>query len=181
MIPEVMVIESQVFEDSRGFFFESFNHQKFEKLIGKKVGFVQDNQSHSKKNVVRGLHYQLKYPQAKLVRAVQGEIFDVAVDLRQNSPTFGKWVGEYLSATNKKQLWIPEGFAHGFIALTDSVDVMYKTTDYWHADDEYCILWNDEELGIEWPIKNLNEIILSKKDLMGTRFLDAKYFNSFIM
>jgi len=175
-IPDVILLEPQVFEDSRGFFFESFNHQIFETLIEKKVSFVQDNQSCSKKNVIRGLHYQLQFPQAKLIRVLNGEIFDVAVDLRLNSPTFGKWVGEYLSKSNKKQLWIPEGFAHGFMALSDHVDVLYKTTDYWHKKDEYCLLWNDETVKIEWPINNLADVVLSPIDLTGAIFYQAKVF-----
>lgn len=177
-IPDVLIIEPEIFEDSRGFFFESFNYKKFEALIQKKVSFVQDNQSHSKKNVVRGLHYQLRFPQAKLVRVLNGEIFDVAVDLRQDSPTFGKWVGEYLSANNKKQLWIPEGFAHGFLTISDSVDVLYKTTEYWVSNDEHCILWNDENLKIEWPLMRLDEVILSKKDFMGINFSKANIFSN---
>jgi dTDP-4-dehydrorhamnose 3,5-epimerase len=175
-IPDVKVIIPEIFSDERGFFFESFNHQKFEALIQKKVAFVQDNQSHSKKNVIRGLHYQLKFPQAKLVRVLNGEIFDVAVDLRQDSPTFGKWVGEYLSASNKQQLWIPEGFAHGFLAISDSVDVLYKTTEYWVAHDEHCILWDDSNIQIQWPLKQFSEAILSKKDLIGVNFLQANTF-----
>lgn len=175
-ISDIILIEPQVFEDSRGLFFESFNHQKFESLVQKKLSFVQDNQSHSKKNVIRGLHYQLQFPQAKLVRVLNGEIFDVAVDLRQNSSTFGKWVGEYLSAHNKKQLWIPEGFAHGFMALTDGVDVLYKTTDYWRADDEHCLLWDDIDINIQWPISNLNDAILSKKDIKGNKFYQSSIF-----
>ena len=178
LIPDVKVIEPHIFSDDRGLFFESFNHQKFESLIQKKVSFVQDNQSHSNKNVVRGLHYQLQFPQAKLVRVLNGEIYDVAVDLRQNSPTFGRWVAEFLSAENKKQLWIPEGFAHGFLALTDSVDVLYKTTEYWIANDEHCILWNDRTIKIDWPITQLNEAVLSEKDLMGNSFVEAKFYNN---
>ena len=175
-IPEVLIIEPEIFEDSRGFLFESFNHQKFELLINKKVRFVQDNHSRSKKNVIRGLHYQLNHPQAKLIRVVNGEIFDVAVDVRSYSPKYGKWVGAYLSSDNKKQLWIPEGFAHGFLALSNDVDVLYKTTEYWKAPDEHCILWNDAHLNIEWPVPNQNDLIISPKDMQGRAFIDAKTF-----
>ncbi len=170
-IPEVKIIEPQVFEDERGRFFESFNHRKFEEMLNKKINFVQDNHSISKKNVIRGLHFQQYHPQGKLVRVVSGEIFDVAVDLRKDSKTYGQWVGEYLSALNKKQLWIPEGFAHGFLAMSDNVDVLYKTTEYWVPHDEKCILWNDETLGIEWPISELSKTIVSRKDSMGQAFL----------
>lgn len=170
VIPDVVLVEPQIFEDSRGLFFESFNHRKFEHLINRKLEFVQDNHSISRKNVVRGLHFQQNHPQAKLVRVIRGEIFDVAVDLRKNSATYGQWVAEYLSASNKKQLWIPEGFAHGFLALTDNVEVLYKTNEYWVADDEKCIIWNDKTLDIDWPIDDLNQVIVSDKDMMGVAF-----------
>ena len=150
-IPEVVLIEPNVFGDERGFFFESFNQARFEAAIGRSVQFVQDNHSRSAKNVLRGLHYQIQQPQGKLVRVVQGEVFDVAVDLRKSSPTFGKWVGEILSAENKRQLWVPEGFAHGFVVLSESAEFLYKTTDYYAPQYERCIFWNDATLGIAWP------------------------------
>ena len=150
-IPDVILLEPQVFGDERGFFFESFNHQKFEQVVGKKVSFVQDNHSRSARGVLRGLHYQTQQPQGKLVRVVQGEVFDVAVDIRKSSPSFGKWVGEILSADNKKQLWIPEGFAHGFVTLSDTAEFLYKTTDYYAPQFERCLRWDDAEIGITWP------------------------------
>lgn len=173
-IPEVVVLEPQVFGDDRGFFFESFNHQRFEDAIGRKVSFVQDNHSRSCKGVLRGLHYQMEQVQGKLLRVVAGEIFDVAVDVRRNSPTFGQWVGETLSAENKKQLWVPEGFAHGFLVLSDTAEVLYKTTDYYAKDHERCIIWNDPRIGIEWPFAG--EPILSAKDMLGVPFLEAEVF-----
>ena len=151
-IPDVKIIEPTVFEDERGFFFESFNHKKFEEAIGRSVTFVQDNHSKSSKGVLRGLHYQLPpYAQGKLVRVVKGEVFDVAVDIRKSSPTFGQWVAETLSANNKKQLWIPEGFAHGFLTLSETAEFLYKTTDYYTPALERCITWNDPAIGIIWP------------------------------
>lgn len=147
-IPEVLMIEPQVFGDERGFFFESFNQHKFEQLTGVKTEFVQDNHSKSAKNVLRGLHYQILHPQGKLVRVVAGEVFDVAVDVRRNSPTFGKWVGVILSAANKRQLWVPPGFAHGFLVLEDHTEFLYKTTDYYAPQHERCIRWDDLEIGI---------------------------------
>ena len=174
-IPDLLLIEPQVFGDDRGFFFESFNHERFEKAVGKKINFLQDNHSKSVKGVLRGLHYQLApKAQGKLVRVIQGEVFDVAVDLRQSSPTFGKWNGEVLSADNKKQLWIPEGFAHGFLTLSDTAEFLYKTTDFYSPDHEACIIWNDESLNIEWP-QNTN-ITVSSKDEAGKDFLEAKTF-----
>lgn len=162
-IPDVKVIEPRVFEDERGFFFESFNHKKFEDAIGYSVSFVQDNHSKSSKGVLRGLHYQLPpYAQGKLVRVVQGEVFDVAVDIRKSSPTFGEWVGETLSAENKKQLWIPEGFAHGFLTLSDTAEFLYKTTNYYAPDAESSILWNDEDIGIRWPLERVDPIVSDK-------------------
>ena len=169
-IPDVKIIEPMVFEDDRGFFFESFNHKKFEKSIGKTLQFVQDNHSKSNKGVLRGLHYQLPpKAQAKLVRVVEGEIFDVAVDIRKSSPTFGKWVGEALSATSKKQLWIPEGFAHGFVTLSETAEFLYKTSDYYASNLERSIRWDDPQIAIDWPtdIKPL----LSSKD---NRAVDLK-------
>jgi len=174
-IPDVLLIEPQVFGDDRGFFFESFNQNKFEDVIGKKVNFVQDNHSKSIKGVLRGLHYQLPpRAQGKLVRLIQGEVFDVAVDLRKSSRTFGKWVGEILSADNKKQMWIPEGFAHGFVTLSDTAEFLYKTTDFYSKEHEQAICWNDEVLGIKWPINNIS---LSPKDELAPSFKEASYFN----
>jgi dTDP-4-dehydrorhamnose 3,5-epimerase len=174
-IPEVILLEPKVFGDERGFFFESFNQAKFEAAIGRQVSFVQDNHSRSVKNVLRGLHYQILQPQGKLVRVVQGEVFDVAVDIRKSSPNFGKWVGEILSAENKRQMWVPEGFAHGFVVLSDSAETLYKTTDYWAPQYERSILWSDPELAIEWP--HVGPAKLSEKDMSGSRFADAEVFN----
>lgn len=173
-IPEVVVIEPRVFGDDRGFFFESFNQRQFEAAIGRPAQFVQDNHSRSTQRVLRGLHYQIKHPQGKLVRVTHGEVFDVAVDLRRSSPTFGKWVGEVLSAENKKQLWIPEGFAHGFLTLSECADFLYKTTDYWAAEHERCVLWNDPTLAIRW--RNTGMPTLSAKDKAGKRLEDAEVF-----
>ncbi len=175
-IADVKIIEPAVFGDERGFFFESFNQAKFETTIGYTVNFVQDNHSCSAKGVLRGLHYQLSpHAQAKLVRCVVGEVFDVAVDIRQNSATFGQWVGVHLSADNKRQLWIPEGFAHGFLTLSDKAEFLYKTTDYYAPQSERCILWNDEQLMINWPDIN-NPFILSEKDKKGITLQQAKIF-----
>jgi dTDP-4-dehydrorhamnose 3,5-epimerase len=174
-IPDVLLIEPQVFGDNRGFFFESFNQNKFEEAIDKKINFVQDNHSKSVKGVLRGLHYQLTpKAQGKLVRVIQGEVFDVAVDIRRSSPTFGKWVGEVLSSENKKQLWIPEGFAHGFLTLSDTAEFLYKTTDFYSKDHEQEIIWNDETIGIDWPMK---EVSLSSKDNAALSFKEAKYYS----
>lgn len=173
-IPDVVLIEPQVFSDDRGFFFESFNRKKFAEAIGREVMFVQDNHSRSVRNVLRGLHYQLKQPQGKLVRVAVGEVFDVAVDLRKSSPSFGKWVGQILSAQNKKQLWIPEGFAHGFVTLSETAECLYKTTDYWAREYERTIKWNDSVLDIKWP--DHVDPQLSAKDGLGTSFLHAEVF-----
>lgn len=173
-IPDVLVIEPKVFGDERGFFFESFNQAKFESFIGRKVNFVQDNHSKSVKNVLRGLHYQIQQPQGKLVRVVQGEVFDVAVDIRKSSPTFGKWVGEVLSADNKKQLWVPEGFAHGFVVLSETAEFLYKTTDYYAPEYERSIVWNDPTIAIQWPING--EPILSAKDHQAKTLATAEHF-----
>lgn len=174
-IPDVLLIEPQVFGDDRGFFFESFNQAQFEKATGVKVNFVQDNHSKSVKGVLRGLHYQTPpRAQGKIVRLTQGEVFDVAVDLRKSSPTFGKWVGEILSADNKKQMWIPVGFAHGFLTLSDTAEFLYKTTDFYNKDHEEAIAWNDETIAIDWPIK---EVSLSFKDKAALSFKEAKYFD----
>ena len=168
------MIEPKVFGDERGFFFESFNQAKFEEAIGRQVHFVQDNHSKSVKNVLRGLHYQIQQPQGKLVRVVQGEVYDVAVDLRKSSHTFGQWVGEILSSNNKKQLWVPEGFAHGFLVLSESAEFLYKTTDYYAPAHERCIRWNDVELGIKWNLAQ--SPALSSKDTIGSLLKDAELF-----
>ena len=173
-IPDVKIIEPTVFGDDRGFFFESFNQAQFEKAIGRTVNFVQDNHSRSSKNVLRGLHYQIQQAQGKLVRVVQGEVFDVAVDLRKNSSTFGKWVGEILSADNKRQLWVPEGFAHGFVVLSDSAEFLYKTTDYYAPEFERSIIWNDPTINICWPEGIQPK--LSSKDINGELFKEAEVF-----
>ena len=173
-VPDVVLIEPKVFGDERGFFFESFNQAQFEQAIGKSVQFVQDNHSLSARNVLRALHYQIQQPQGKLVRVVQGEVFDVAVDLRKSSKTFGHWVGEILSAENKRQLWIPEGFAHGFVVLSDTAEFLYKTTDYYAPAHERCILWNDATLAIQWPAGI--QPILSAKDAQGKPFIEAEVF-----
>lgn len=173
-IPDVIVLEPTIFGDNRGFFFESFNQAKFSELTGLNREFVQDNHSRSIKGVLRGLHYQMApKAQGKLVRVIEGEIFDVAVDLRRSSSTFGHWVGEFLSAENKKQLWIPEGFAHGFVTLSESAEVVYKTTEYYAPEFDRSILWNDDKIRIDWSVKNP---ILSAKDLAGVSFEKAEYF-----
>lgn len=173
-IPDVLLLEPRIFGDSRGFFFESFNQREFEKLVGRNARFVQDNHSRSAKNVLRGLHYQIAQPQGKLVRVIAGEIFDVTVDIRRGSPSFGRWVGQILSGESKKQLWVPEGFAHGFVVLSDHAEVLYKTTDYWAPDSERCIAWNDPELAIDWPIDG--QPLLSAKDARGSAFRNAEVF-----
>lgn len=175
-IPDVLIIEPQVFGDARGFFYESYNAKKFKELTGLDVNFVQDNHSRSQKNVLRGLHYQIKQPQGKLVRVCSGEVFDVAVDLRRSSPTFGKWVGTHLSAENNRQMWIPEGFAHGFVVLSESAEFLYKTTDYWAPEHERCIAWNDPDLNINWPIGD-DEPSLSAKDKLGKSMKEAEFFD----
>lgn len=173
-IPEVLLIEPKVFGDDRGFFFESFNQCQFEQFVGRAVTFVQDNHSRSAKNVLRGLHYQIKQPQGKLVRVVTGEVFDVAVDLRRSSPTFGRWVGEMLSAENKRQLWVPEGFAHGFVVLSEGAEFLYKSTDYYAPEHERCIRWDDKDIGVEWPMNGVP--VLSQKDQGALVFADAECF-----
>lgn len=173
-IPDVILFEPKVFGDDRGFFFESFNQARFEAAIGKKVSFVQDNHSRSTKNVLRGLHYQIKQAQGKLVRVVAGEVFDVAVDIRKDSPTFGKWVGAVLSAENKKQMWIPEGFAHGFVTLSDTAEFLYKTTDYYAPQFERSTLWNDPTIDIKWPIAGAPT--LSEKDKKAAPLSKAEVF-----
>jgi dTDP-4-dehydrorhamnose 3,5-epimerase len=173
-IPDVLIVEPKVFGDDRGFFMESFNLQRWEELIGLKTIFVQDNHSLSQKGVLRGLHYQVKQPQGKLVRCVAGEVFDVAVDIRKSSETFGKWVGIYLSAENKRQFWIPEGFAHGFLVLSESAEFLYKTTDYYAPEHECCIRWDDPDLAVAWPLNSSPR--LSGKDMAGINFKDAPCF-----
>ena len=173
-IPDVIILEPNVFGDDRGFFYESFNQSNFEAEIGRKVTFVQDNHSKSIKNVLRGLHYQIDQPQGKLVRVVSGEVFDVAVDIRKSSPTFGRWVGEILSAKNKRQLWVPEGFAHGFLTLSETAEFLYKTTNYYAPQFERCIAWDDKSLKIDWPIQG--EANLSKKDSQGSSIELAEVF-----
>jgi dTDP-4-dehydrorhamnose 3,5-epimerase len=175
-IPDVVVVEPRVFGDARGFFFESFNRRGLERALGRTLDFVQDNHSLSARGVLRGLHYQLPKPQAKLVRVVRGEVFDVVVDLRRGSATFGRWTGEVLSAENKRQLWIPEGFAHGFLVLSDEAEFLYKTTEYWHPEHERCIRWDDAELDIAWPL-GAGAPTVSPKDAAGTAFRDAPLFD----
>jgi len=174
-IPDLLIIEPKVFGDTRGFFFESFNQRVFEQISGKVGYFVQDNHSRSARNVLRGLHYQIKQPQGKLVRVVEGEVLDVAVDIRKSSPTFGQWDGVILSAENKRMLWIPEGFAHGFVVLSDHAEFLYKTTDYWAPEHERSILWNDPDLAIDWQL-NGNTPLLSKKDQEAKLFREAELF-----
>ncbi|MFA6930948.1 MAG: dTDP-4-dehydrorhamnose 3,5-epimerase [Lentisphaeria bacterium] len=174
-IPDVVLFTPKVFGDERGFFFESFNERIFRELTGLSVNFVQDNHSKSQKGVLRGLHYQLPpKAQGKLVRVVQGEVFDVAVDIRKNSPTFGKWVGQLLSAENKHQMWIPEGFAHGFVTMSDTAEFLYKTTDYYAPEYERCIAWDEEKIGIRWPF--LEKPVLSGKDQLGLALNAAEVF-----
>ncbi|MRR15271.1 MAG: dTDP-4-dehydrorhamnose 3,5-epimerase [Deltaproteobacteria bacterium] len=173
-IPDVLILEPRVFGDARGFFFESFNQKLWQEKTGLTQSFVQDNHSYSVKNVLRGLHYQIREPQGKLVRVVRGAVFDVAVDIRRSSPTFGRWVGFELSADNRRQIWIPEGFAHGFLVLSETAEFLYKTTDYWAAAHERTILWNDPDLMIAWPLQG--PPILSDKDAAGTPFRQAQTF-----
>ena len=172
-IPDVVLFDPNVFGDERGFFFESFNQAQFEQAIGKSVQFVQDNHSRSAKNVLRGLHYQIQQAQGKLVRVVQGKAWDVAVDIRKESPTYGQWVGVELSGENSKQFWIPEGFAHGFVALEDNTQFLYKTTNYYNKESEGSIIWNDPDLKIEWPI-DVDEVNLSEKDKIASIFNEIK-------
>ena len=164
-IPDLLIIEPKVFGDERGFFFESFNRRKFAELTGREVDFVQDNHSRSAHNVLRGLHYQIQHPQAKLVRVVQGTVLDVAVDIRKGSPTFGQHVALELSAENRRMLWLPEGFAHGFVVISDSAECLYKTTDYWYPEYERCIRWDDPTLAIDWKLEAAP--VLSAKDAQG--------------
>jgi dTDP-4-dehydrorhamnose 3,5-epimerase len=173
-IPDVLVVEPAVFGDARGFFHESWNQREFDQAVGRAVRFVQDNHSRSARNVLRGLHYQLGSPQGKLVRVVAGEVFDVVVDMRRSSPTFGRWVGERLSAENHRMLWVPEGFAHGFVVLSDSADFLYKTTDYWVPAQERSLLWNDPAIGISWPLQG--EPLLKPKDAAGAPLAQAETY-----
>lgn len=173
-LPDVVLFEPKVFGDERGFFYESFNQKIFEEAVGKSVHFVQDNHSRSAKGVLRGLHYQVQQTQGKLVRVTHGEVFDVAVDLRKSSPNFGKWVGVNLSATNRSQLWVPEGFAHGFVVLSESAEFLYKTTDYWAPEHERSVAWDDPDLAIDWPI--FEAPTLSAKDASAPRLIDAEVF-----
>ena len=169
------LLEPRVFEDERGYFYESFNQKQFEEVIGYPVNFVQDNHSQSAKNTLRGLHYQLPpHAQGKLVRVTVGEVFDVAVDIRRNSPTFGQWVGEYLSAENRRQLWIPPGFAHGFLVTSELAEFQYKCTDFYAPECEGSIRWDDKEVNIDWPVEN--KPVLSRKDGEAVEFVKAKYF-----
>ena len=173
-LPDVFLIEPKVFGDSRGYFYESYNQKVFDEMAGSHVEFVQDNQSRSAKGVLRGLHYQTENTQGKLVPVVVGEVFDVAVDMRKDSPTFGKWAGEILSAENKRQLWVPEGFAHGFYVLSDEAEFVYKCTDYYNPKAEHSLIWNDLTVGIEWPLQG--EPNLSPKDLAGKILAEAETF-----
>lgn len=173
-IPDVLRIEPRVLCDERGFFYESFHQARFDEAVGRKVAFVQDNHSQSTNNVLRGLHYQIKQPQGKLVRVVAGSVYDVVVDLRRASPTFGQWIGEILSAENKVQLWVPEGFAHGYMALSEAAEFVYKVTDYYAPEHERCIVWNDPSLAITWPVSA--PPVVSSKDEKGTMFATAEVF-----
>ena len=173
-LADMLILEPKVFGDSRGFFFESFNARRFVELTGIKTPFVQDNHSRSARGVLRGLHYQIKQPQGKLVRVIAGEVFDVAVDLRRSSPTFGKWCGNNLSAENKREIWIPVGFAHGFLVLSDSAEFLYKTTDYYASEHERCIRWDDTTLNIGWPLDG--QPLVSAKDAQGVTFAEAETF-----
>ena len=173
-IPDVLIIEPAVFGDERGFFYESYNQRRFTELTGIRRTFVQDNHAKSSKGVLRGMHYQIQQTQGKLVRCTAGTVFDVSVDLRKSSPSFGQWVGVELSAANKRHVWIPEGFAHGYLVTSDSAEFLYKTTDYWVPEHERCILWNDPQIGIDWPLDS--EPLLSGKDKLGTPLANAELF-----
>lgn len=175
-IPDVLIIEPRVFGDSRGFFFESFNQKNFSHATGLDIEFVQDNHSRSVKDVLRGLHYQIRQPQGKLVRVVRGAVFDVCVDIRKSSPTFGRWVGVELTEDNYRQMWVPPGFAHGFYVLSDSADFLYKTSDYYAPDLERSLAWNDPGVAISWPLGNGAQPIVSAKDMQGARLADAEVF-----
>lgn len=174
-IPDVLIIEPQVFGDERGFFYESFNQKRWQEQTGLNRPFVQENHSRSTYGVLRGLHYQIKQAQGKLVRVIAGEVFDVAVDLRRSSPTFGKWTGIHLTAENKKQFWVPEGFGHGFVVLSEVAEFLYLTTDYYAPEHERAIIWNDTQLGIEWPLAT--EPLLSEKDKLAVKFAEAEVYS----
>ena len=174
-ILDVFILEPQVFGDSRGFFYESYNQKDFENVVGRSVNFVQDNHARSSKGVLRGLHYQTNHVQAKLVRVVRGAVFDVVVDMRTSSPSFGQWFGVELSAQNKKQLWVPEGMAHGYLTLTEEADFCYKTSDYWDVSTEQCLAWNDQQINIDWPLDNITPNI-SDKDSRGLSWGGAPKF-----
>ncbi len=174
-IPDVFIIEPIIYNDNRGFFFESFNQKQFNEIIGQNIQFVQDNHSHSARGVLRGLHYQIEQPQGKLVRVVRGAVFDVAVDIRRSSPTFGQWVGIELNENNHHQLWIPIGFAHGFVVLSDSADFLYKTSDYYAPEFERCIAWDDPEIDIKWPLEV--QPLISAKDKLGSLLSDSEVFS----
>lgn len=173
-IPDLLIIEPKIFGDDRGFFYESFNRKRFSELLGRDVDVVQDNHSRSVKGVLRGLHYQIRHPQAKLVRVVQGAVLDIAVDIRKSSPTFGQYVAVELSGDNKRMFWMPEGFAHGFLVLSDSAEFLYKTTDYWHPEHERCIRWDDPTLAIDWQLQV--PPLLSAKDAQGRLLCEAELF-----
>lgn len=173
-IPDLLIIEPKAFGDDRGFFFESFNRRQFAEITGRDLDFVQDNHSSSAQNVLRGLHYQIQHPQGKLVRVVRGAVLDIAVDIRKKSPTFGRHVAVELSGENKRMFWIPEGFAHGFVVLSDTAEFLYKTTDYWYPEHECCIRWNDQDLAIDWQLQAAPT--LSFKDAQGKAFAEAKLF-----
>ena len=174
-LPEVLILEPKVFGDARGFFYESFNARDFAQCTGLDVSFVQDNHSKSARGVLRGLHYQIQHAQGKLVRVVQGEVFDVAVDLRKSSATFGQWVGVHLSADNHRQLWVPPGFAHGFVVLSESAEFLYKTTDYWYPEHERSLLWSDAQVGIQWPLNG--QPLLASKDAAAKPLSEAECFD----
>lgn len=174
-LPGVLLIEPRVFGDERGFFFESFNARSFREATGVKLDFVQDNHSQSRRDVLRGIHYQIRQAQGKLVRVVAGEVFDVAVDLRRSSPTFGRWEGFRLDARDKRMLWVPPGFGHGFLVLSESADFLYKTTDYWASEHERCLAWNDPQVGIDWPLFGRTPL-LSAKDALGVSLAQAECF-----
>jgi dTDP-4-dehydrorhamnose 3,5-epimerase len=174
-LPEVLILEPKVFGDARGFFYESFNQRDFAQATGLEVEFVQDNHSRSVKGVLRGLHYQIQHPQGKLVRVTQGAVFDVVVDLRRSSPNFGKWDGVLLSADNKRQLWVPPGFAHGFVVTSDTAEFLYKTTDYWHPEFERSLLWNDPAVGVQWPLQAKPQ--LAAKDAAAMTLAEAEVFD----
>ena len=174
-LPEVLILEPKVFGDARGFFFESFNQRDFAQATGLDLQFVQDNHSRSVKGVLRGLHYQIQHPQGKLVRVTRGEVFDVVVDLRRSSPNFGRWDGVLLSADNKRQLWVPPGFAHGFVVTSDTAEFLYKTTDYWYPEFERSLLWNDPAVGVQWPLKTVPQ--LAAKDAAAKTLSEAEVFD----